>query len=130
MICRNLLWTEPCKQSSKIRSGSCFKWRVIFKSTKKSGTQAKRIRGDPANAGAGEATAPSEWWGDNLFFCRRWDPRFFVLLRYQYPSDISRLASFLQSSSYTSERLRSSSLRVLGNGMLRQKIPRTSLSRR
>ena len=40
------------------------------------GTQAKRIRGDPANAGAGEATAPSEWWGDNLFFCRRWDPHF------------------------------------------------------
>ena len=50
---------------------------------KNCGTQAKRIRGDPANAGAGEASAPSEWWGDNLFFCRRWDPQFFVFGFYE-----------------------------------------------
>ena len=44
----------------------------------------KNKGGDPANAGAGEATAPSERWGDNLFFCRRWDPQtdlFFYMSR-------------------------------------------------
>jgi len=51
-----------------------------------------------------------------------------VLKPCQYPSLIDRLTSFLYSSLYTNPRLRSDSRRSSGKGVLRQKMPRTSLS--